>query len=221
MLETILNIISPHHCFGCGEIGAVLCVNCKYDITSEPYQACIACGLLSDKGVCGRHRLPYSRAWVVTSRHGGVERLLNGMKYHSVRAAAIVAGDLLEACLPELPQGTLIVPVPTISKHIRLRGFDHTLYIAKRVARLKKLKVARPLQRATDTHQVGSSRQERLTNAKQAFLVANGVDINGATCLLVDDIYTSGATLRYAAEALRQAGAAEVWLGVVARQELE
>ncbi len=222
MLDTLLSFVAPHHCCGCGKSGALLCDNCKYDITSEPFSLCVACGagLSGVNGLCSRCRPPYQRAWCVAPRQDYLQRLIGNFKFTNTKAAYLPLTGLLDDTLPQLPATTKIVPVPTISAHIRQRGYDHTLLIAKRLGRLRRLPVDLSLRRATSAVQHGSGARQRTKQAKQAFVCTNTLDPD-AIYLLVDDVVTTGATVKYAAKTLRDAGARQVWVATISRQPLD
>lgn len=175
----------------------------------------------SNTGVCSdcKDKVAYTRAWCVGERVDGLAQLIDGYKFHRVRAGYRVLAGLLDTRLPEVPAETVVVPVPTIPRHIRQRGYDHTLLLAHEFARRRHLALDNSLKRATNTVQLGSSRQQRLRQAQEAFLVPNTV--RPLTYLLIDDVITTGATVDEAAKKLRVAGALDIWLGVVARQPLD
>ena len=97
--------------------------------------------------------MSYSRAWCVGERKDALQRLIGLYKFERVRSAYLVLGDLLVAVLPDLPDDVVVVPVPTVPSHIRQRVYDHTLLLARRLARSKHLKLSKVLIRATDTMQ--------------------------------------------------------------------
>ncbi len=222
MLDTLLSFVAPHHCCGCGETGTLLCDNCKYDIMSEPFEACIACGkgLVSRNGLCGVCKVPYQRAWCVADRRDHLQRLIGNYKFTNARAAYMPLAQLLSDRLPELPAETVIVPIPTINSHIRQRGYDHMGLIARRLAHLRALSVDISLQRITNTTQRGSGMRERAKQAKAAFMCAKQLD-DKKIYLLIDDVVTSGATVKYAAQTLLDAGASTVWVASISRQPLD
>lgn len=220
MIDSILQIVAPHHCYGCGKIGSLLCANCKYDITSEQNFACVNCRKPCRDGVCFACHLPYQKAWYVGERRAVLEELIDAYKFEHVKAARQTFADLLNESLPVLPERTVVVPLPTISPHIRQRGYDHMLLIAQAFAKARHLKVDTSLQRIGSSKQLGSSRRDRFRQAKSAFQTSKNLDAS-VPYLLLDDVFTTGASLQYATEALQKAGACEVWVAVIARQPLD
>ena len=146
--------------------------------------------------------------------------VIDGLKFDHVKAAADTLAELLDNRLPILPPDTVIVPVPTVASHIRQRGYDHTLLIAKSFAKRRSLPLKQSLVRSNRSVQRGKSKKERLEQARTAFSCPAKLDDTPAY-LLIDDVVTTNATLRYAAEVLMAAGAKTVWVGVAARQPLD
>ncbi len=202
-------------------MGMILCDNCKYDISQEPYEHCVACGarMATKQGLCVQCRMPYERAWCVTARRDHVETLINDYKFQNAKAAHRPLAELLDAYLPMFESDVKIVPIPTVRSHIRQRGYDHMLLIARHFARLRSMDIAAPLSRVTTAMQRGASARERAAQAKEAFECAS-VDPS-VTYLLLDDVVTTGATLKYAAQTLRDAGATSVWVASITRQPLD
>lgn len=220
MIDRLLQIVAPHYCFECGDVGALLCENCKYNITMEPMEACLVC--LTPTGsdnVCQNCKTSYTRAWCVSLREGSIRQLIDAYKFERARSASKVLASLLDKSLPVLPEEAVVVAVPTIAKHIRQRGYDHTLLVAKQFAKLRRLRHAPLLSRQTNSVQRGVSKQQRLKQAKEAFRASKSVP--HVPILLIDDVMTTGATLQYAAQTLMSAGAKEVWVAVVARQQFD
>jgi ComF family protein len=220
MIDILLSLIAPHLCFGCGKNGTLLCHNCKYDIINQDFMSCIGCGRSTSSTICSICHLPYEKAWCVGERSGSLEALINNYKFENARAAHLSLADLLHTTLPILPPEVIIVPVPTVSSHIRQRGYDHTWLVAARLAKLRGHTVQSLIERQTSTKQRGVNRRQRMKQAKEAFTVRKLINPT-LPYLLVDDVVTTGATLHYAARALRDAGATIVWVAVVARQPLD
>jgi ComF family protein len=217
----LVNLFAPHYCCSCGAVGAVLCEYCKYNIVSEPYTECILCHNIAKptENLCGTCKSSFTHAWVVGSRTGPLKKVIDDYKFERMRAAHKVLGEIFVATLPSLPKDIEIVPIPTIAKHVRIRGYDHMHLIARQLARSCGLPYSRRLRRNTTTTQRGADRAVRQRQAATAFTACNVR--KGARYLLIDDISTTGATLEHAARALRGAGASEVWVAVLATQPLE
>ncbi len=217
MKLSLFDMFAPHYCFSCGEIGAVLCVNCKNNIVSESYSACLNCGKLAmpQAGLCAQCKMEFSRAWCVGEREDGLKNLINHYKFNRAKAAHLLIAELLDFALPDLPQDIFVTSVPTISSHIRQRGYDHAALMARTFAKIRKLPYRATVRRDSSAVQHGATRQERLRQAKNAFTCEA---VAPKIYLLIDDIYTTGATMNYTAKSLKDAGATEVWAAVVARQ---
>jgi ComF family protein len=223
MIDELLQIVAPHHCYGCLKTGSVLCTDCKYNIVSEPFSGCIVCQKPTGaSGVCSGCKTSFGRAWCVTARVDTIEQLLNGYKFEREKSSYKILADILNEHLPDLShQDIVVVPIPTVSQHVRRRGYDHTRLIAQRFARLRNKKITtRLLRRKNAATQLGASRKNRIAQAKIAFTVEGGVS-REKIYLLIDDIATTGSTLEYAARALKEAGALHVWVAVIARQPLD
>lgn len=215
----LITVFAPHYCSSCGTIGGLLCDYCKYNIISEPYEACLLCHKLARpaSNLCNECRVPFTKAWSAGDRREGLRELIDRFKFERVRGAYLPLAELLDSTLPAFPAEVTVVPVPTIVPHVRVRGYDQTALVARRFARLRKLSYAPLLQRATNSVQRGANRKQRFQQAKEAFKVSSAYGI----CLVIDDITTTGATLTAAAQTLLDAGASEVWVAVLACQPIE
>jgi ComF family protein len=156
--------------------------------------------------------------FVVGERTRTLRKLVGNYKYFSRRESAVATAQLLNDVLPEISPELTIVPLPTIPKHIRERGFDHMKLVARKLSHRRGLKCDLNLLCRTDNvSQHTANLQQRQKQAAQAFSV-NPHRPMPKLILLVDDIYTTGATTMAAAKLLKKHGAREVWLGIVARQ---
>jgi len=182
---------------------------------------CVVCKRPTNSSwLCSSCRVPYERIWVVGERKGVLQRLIGLYKFERARSAYRMLGDLLLKVLPELPSNTVIVPVPTVSSHIRERGYDHMLLIAKYVAKKRGLDCKQLLLRKTNTKQRQTSAKTRLEQARQAFIAKMNID-QEVPYLLIDDVITTGATIKYASQTLLDSGAKLVWVAAIARQPLD
>ena len=215
----LLDLLCPHTCRGCGCLGAVLCGCCKNNLMNATLRVCPLCqkvlanaeksGATWRDYNCEDCQLPLDALFVGGWREGVLAKLVKEYKYQAVRAAGEVLVEILDKVIPELPVDTIVVPLPTIGRHVRERGLDHTLLLAKKLARSRGWKYQQILRRAEDTVQVGTKAAERQEQAKRAYEVARMVD-NEVTYLLLDDVWTTGASMLAAVDRLRQAGAKSV-----------
>ena len=140
--------------------------------------------------------------------------LIRMLKYQRVRSAA---QPLIEA-MAQLPSGeeTVIVPVPTTAKRQKERGFNQSTLLAHGIGKMLGMQVLDTLVRDGEQRaQAKLSGEERLNNLTGCMRALQRMD--GMKVLLVDDVYTSGATAKEAARALLDAGASSVAVFTAAR----
>jgi ComF family protein len=165
---------------------------------------------------------------------GNLRGLIHALKYDGVLPVAERLGGLLAEAILKLDSGiageALVVPVPMYEPKRRQRGFHHAQLIAR--AAVKALRARRPelklklaedlLERRRATRsQAGLSPHQRRANLRGVFFAPHPGRLQGKNVLLLDDIYTTGATARACSEVLRRAGAASVWVATVARPQRE
>jgi ComF family protein len=151
--------------------------------------------------------------------------LVAAAKYNGNLAVARTFGGLLsEAILlksePQVLRAIdVILPIPLSPQRQAERGYNQATEIARVVAKALNRPLAADLMRTRDTQkQADLSLKARLTNVRGAFSAASlERPLAGKHVLLIDDVMTTGATLNEAAKALKEAGAAWVMVGVVAR----
>lgn len=221
MVDRFLSFIAPHSCCGCGNSGSILCPSCKNDIVYEPVSACLGClHPAFDDNLCRtcRQEMGVEKAWCVGVRETALKELLDRYKFDSAKEAGRRCAELLHQRLPLLPDDFVVVPAPTSPAHRRLRGFDHTLYFARVFAHERKLTCTRLLVRHGNETQHFKNRTERLAQPVQSLEVIGKVPQN---VLLLDDIYTTGATLRACVRKMHEAGVKRVFVAIIARQTLD
>lgn len=190
-----------------------------------------AADLIDDRcRLCRLAAPPFERAVAYGSYDGALRDLVHLLKFGQVRPASQVLGGMLAysiaALEPSLPSGTIaVVPVPLHAHKRSQRGFNQAELIAR--AALKQLSrsgnnrfelCVRSLVRLRDTgSQIGLTRHQRRQNLRGAFSVRDAASISNRDVLLIDDVYTTGATASECARVLRRAGAARVWVVTVGR----
>lgn len=201
-------------------MGAVLCECCKNDILKQRVDICPLCKrklACSEKQHCKDCEMGFDGVFVGGWREGALAKLVAEYKYQSVRAAGRILVEIMDRAIPQDwgdGEEVCVVPLPTIGKHVRERGFDHTLSLAKMLAKRRGWRVERTLRRAVDTVQVGVSAAERQKQAERAYEASRRVD-KRQRYLLLDDVWTTGASALMALKVMREAGAEKVGMVVI------
>jgi ComF family protein len=231
VLDPVLAVVFPSWCAACGApLGrptrAPLCEGC-WILPRHAGPVC-RCGFALPAGgaaPCGRCRrglAPFDAGASLGPYEGGLRTLVHELKYHGRRRIAdrLAALLLAETQVQRLLDGNpLVVPVPLHPRRHRERGFNQAEIVARALARGARLTLeTRVLVRRHDTPpQSGLSAAQRRRNVKDAFSTRRGRPVRGRPVVLVDDVFTTGATARACAAALRDQGAAEVRVVTVAR----
>jgi ComF family protein len=164
---------------------------------------------------------------------GKLRTLLHLLKYDGMAPLAKRLGALLAeqvVAIPDLPNDLVAVPVPLFGKKLRSRGFNQSELLARGLLgalrqrrpdlRIKLASALLVRRRATES-QAGLDPHERRANVRGAFFVPRPEVVRGRNVILIDDIYTTGATARACSAALRKAGAASIRVATVARAQIE
>jgi ComF family protein len=178
--------------------------------------------------LCQRVDPPFERAVAYGSYEGGLRDLIHLLKYQQVHPAAAVLGRMLAGAIANLeqtmPVGRIaVVPVPLHKRKQAQRGFNQAELIArealKNLTRPKRFELCRGVllrHRETES-QIGLTNRQRRVNVQAAFSLSDPTRISKRDILLIDDVYTTGATISECARVLLRAGAARVWVASVAR----
>lgn len=173
---------------------------------------------------------PFARAVAHGLYDGRMKQAIHALKYNGIRTASHGLGALLAQAIAQLaaqaPSEMLVIPIPLHSSKYAQRGFNQARSIASQaLAVLAKTHPQWQLKLASSTlmrlrpteSQAGLTPRQRRINVRGAFQVSDPAAVTLRHVLLVDDILTTGATARAAAQALARAGAASVWVATVAR----
>ena len=204
----VFDLLCPDRCRGCGVLGEVLCGCCKNDILGDKMNHCLKCGkVISDK--CPDCSLPFSATFAVGYRDELIGALVEEYKFFGVRKLGGILSEILDDFLPDFSSDVAIVPLPTIQKHVRERGVDHTFSVAKKIAKKRGWEVQKLLVRNKNTVQLGANEETRRKQAKEAFLFQGEIDAE-KTYILFDDIWTTGASMTEAGKILKKQGAKKI-----------
>lgn len=179
-------------------------------------------------GICRRIEPPFERAVAYGSYESGLRELIHLLKFAGVRPAANVLGRMLAEAIDELapgfsPDSISVIPVPLHRAKLRQRRFNQAELIARAAIKIgatrDRLRLfSGALERTRETtSQIGLTSHQRRQNLRGAFRVTQPDAVKGREVLLIDDVYTTGATVSECARVLRRAGATQVWVATVAR----
>lgn len=226
-----------------------VCNACVSSPSEEAFATCARCGeVLEMESVrfgsqfhegllCSPCRLvppPFERAIAYTAYRDEVREMIHLLKYEQMRTLAKPLGRYLsrsiEGLEPAIGAQLLIVAVPLFSAKERQRGYNQAILLAD--AAVAELKRTRPSWKVTSAHKVirrvrETQSQFELTprgrrhNLRGAFDIPHPNAVKDREILLVDDIYTTGATARACSAVLRRAGAKKIWVATVSRSQPE
>lgn len=191
MFSELGDIFCPQRCLSCGKTDKILCDCCKKNLLKAKADSCLVCGRqLNMQGICPNCDLPFSRQCHVGVRGGVLKDLINCYKYQSIRSISFSLADLLSVRIMNWGlSDAVLVPLPTIAKHIRERGFDHIQRLALCMAKQNINYAVEPLlSRANNCVQVGASEEVRASQAKTAYVMTNLGFARGKNYILLDDV---------------------------------
>lgn len=230
MIDTVL----PPRCLDCGvvvEREAALCADCwpRYAFLSTPYCAC--CGFPFEYepgpddvlcGACAARRPAYRKARAVLAYDNAVRPLIVDFKHGDRTGVAPALGRWLARAAAELmAEADCVVPVPLHRRRLFERRYNQSALLANALGRASGLPVRHGLlvRRRATVSQGHLSPSARRRNVKGAFAPGEGgrPAIAGLRVLLVDDVFTTGATVEECARVLMRAGATHVDVVTLAR----
>src|SRR5699024_10333533 len=199
-----------------------ICKICAEKLEQITGRQCIRCGRMEDKTICDdcrRWKCYYHHNDVLTMNRSifvynqMIKEMINRWKYRG----DYIVGELFQSYVEHfyseykrlLPKQTIIVPIPLSEQRMKERGFNQ----AKMLADFFPLPQADILGRMHREKQSKKTKQQRL-QSKNPF---HQVSKLNKTVLLVDDIYTTGTTLRHAAEILKQNGCPQIYAWTLIR----
>jgi len=214
----MLDFVFPRRCVACGTSGATLCDGCLGALPRLGPPWCERCGAPGQWPVrrcieCAGRRIAFASARAAVAYDERVRRLVAAWKEHGVRELAGVAFELV-AGLPRVDAQAVTWVPPNRDRELKRRRHPAE-QLARELGARWSVPAAELLRLTrTGSRQRGSSLTERRRNVRGAFAARTTAP---RRVLLVDDVYTSGATVNAAASTLRQAGARRVAVVTFAR----
>ncbi|HET6247072.1 MAG TPA: ComF family protein [Tepidisphaeraceae bacterium] len=233
-LNDVADFCYPGICPACRavcESGHELCPDCDEQIAALAQNpACFMCGLSLSyanapcPNCAGRGVAHYERIIRLGKFDDPIRPLIHQLKFHRVSnvgeflAERLLAQDHVQSLLIE---ADCLLPVPLHGLRHFSRGYNQAEVIARRISRATDVPVVQAAARVRDTHPQSHlhSRAERMANLRDAFELRDEKQIKGRHVIVVDDVMTTGATLRTLARALRPAKPASLSALVVAVAE--
>lgn len=221
------NLIFPVECVVCGQDGCYWCDSCKNKIQYLDEQICLFCNKnQTTTGICESCLSQTALAEIISVakyKDTVLEKVIHELKFNYLEKLAEDLANLLSLKIiqkqkaVELSQAVLI-PIPLHKKRFLQRGFNQSELIAKIIsAKFNcELKTDILYRQKSTSQQAKLDRQQRLENIKQAFRCWQPDTIKNRIVYLLDDVFTSGATMNEAAKVIRACGAQKVIALVVA-----
>lgn len=149
---------------------------------------------------------------------GGIRKLIIGLKYSNKKSGLKAINCLFERFIywERLKKCEIAIPIPLSKKRMHERGYNQVDLIFENVIKQKNIKYCKNILLKTRNTEVQSKllKEVRKNNVKKSFAVAKDFNLKGKNVLLLDDIYTSGYTMKEAAKVLKQRGVKSV-IGLV------
>jgi ComF family protein len=208
-------------CVICDRPGALLCASCRSHLPYiDRWQACPRCGAPAGRIICtecnhftlqerGLASLPYNRCTSVMVHDERTRRIITSYKdAGEQRLSALVADFCADTVSPSVgADGYVVSYIPSSRKAVTRRGFDHAQITARQLASRLGVPLRELFERPCAKDQRKLNREQRQENMRASLrLKADIANAAPPRVLLYDDVYTTGATLCAASEALRDAG---------------
>lgn len=233
----VINLLFPQNCIFCSGVrregGEYLCGTCLGDIGFINPPLCFICGVPPDIsyeyphdeficGVCRKNPYEFDRARSLGLYDTVLRKLIHHFKYQKQLGVMSDINLLLEKYFDNYGkeyQGFTVAPIPLHFSKMKERGFDQAFLLARQVARFLEAPLESALlRRISETSpQATKTKTERANNIKGAFEINRPELISGKDVLLVDDVFTTGATANEASMTLKKSGSGNVYIFTLGR----
>jgi competence protein ComFC len=231
-MNLLLDLLFPKRCVGCKRVGKYFCKNCRADIKQTDL-VCPFCERMSLGGmvhpICKR-KYGLDGLWSFGTYDPPLKKAIQKLKYQWIKPLAnilisttleywAVNGTyLLDQIKKSQGKNWVVIPVPLHKSRQNWRGFNQSALLAKIFADKLGLEYSESLKRIRKTKpQVGLNSYKRRENIKGAFALSVNNKPITQNVLLIDDVWTTGSTLRECCSVLKKGGAKSVWALTLAR----
>ena len=221
LLDIVIHTLFPESCLLCGEnllfasdARKPVCRSCLKKIVFLSDRRCGKCSipLVSEQMLCTRcrqHPFYFERNLSLFNYQGRIRDLIYQFKYLNRRSVALVFAGFLAQILMSMSPASL-VPVPSHAQSRRRRGWDHMELIGKVLSKKHNLPVLFLLKRRGGKPQKGLGFEDRKKNIEDSFFIPSSVKQIPDRIILLDDIFTTGATASECARILKRCGVSVV-----------
>lgn len=229
-MEAAVETLWPTRCAVCDVPGEILCEKCAAQLRFiDVNGACPTCGAPYGRAQCtecndtvmalqGRKHPPMDAMTNCVILDNDSRRVVTSFKDQGEQRLAKTIAEYLARYLNPtwIEERATITYIPATKAAIRRRGFDHMNLVAAELANITGLKLVRLFTHPTSKDQRRLSRAERSINMESKISILDGCQIP-YSCIVVDDICTTGATLYAATDALKRAGCTKVYTATFGR----
>ena len=143
-----------------------------------------------------------------------MDRLIQLFKYEQkLHLQNLLAGALLSL---DLPKVSAIVPMPISNERLAERGYNQSLVLAKHVAKQLNAPIWQPVRRLKQHSQKGLSRLERIEDIQSQFQISTISKLRYRRVLIIDDVVTTGSSIRALSQTLEQLGCQKIYAACLA-----
>ncbi len=217
--QTLSDLAFPPVCVACQKPDFLICKNCYKDILWLQESFCPYCFQESSNSSCCDGSL--MGMFTAVAYVGPIPKAIHHLKYEGHFAVAKPLAEIMvEGWQPSWPEPDSIIPIPLHQSRQKKRSYNQSELLAKEIAEHWGREILLDgLFRIIETSpQVGLNANERLSNVNNAFWANE--KIKNKSILLIDDVFTTGATMHAAANALMLGGAKEVYGFTLAKANL-
>ena len=228
ILDGLSQVMFPDVCLCCGaealkgdRLICSFCINRRFE-DADPENSASASGVILPQNVCLQQAL-----WKF-DKGGELQQLMHALKYERLTAVGTQLGRVLARRAKKHPQvessinreNSLLIPVPLHYLKFRKRGFNQAFYIARGIETVLAIPICpidAVVRQKFTRSQTGFTLQKRLKNMEGAFRVREPEILKNKRIIIVDDVFTTGATSFELAQTLTEAGAGPIMVWTIAQ----
>ncbi|MFH1461159.1 MAG: ComF family protein [Patescibacteria group bacterium] len=224
MWKTILDLIFPINCLGCGQPGQFICFSCfkQMPLNQKPGLKSNSQSNLNNLIIASYYEHPLIKEAIHQYKYNFIKDLAEPLAKLMIKKLDVIASEAKQS------RGkTILIPIPLHPKRLRWRGFNQSLLLAEKISQALNLPMIDNLLIRTK-HTLPQVKLQnslaRQQNIRQAFALnsnrsnlESNLDFSNKTLILIDDISTTGATLEEAAQTLKPLNPKQIWGLVIAQ----